>query len=132
VLRGTSATVCEMSHAVFLDVSQMQINPTSYQREISERTEIYRKGLSEMQRHLVLQQLEEAATCGLKSILNCCNGIVPETDDLIKLANYCEQLVEGFPKLNITSMPLQETVIVIEGILIERQAFYKQLENLTH
>lgn len=107
-------------------------NHTSYQTEISERIEIYRKGLSLMQKYLLLQQLEEAVTCGLKSILQCCNGIVPETDDLIKLADYSEQLVEGFPKLNLTSMSLQETVIVIEGILIERQAFYKQLENLTH
>ncbi|TAJ47426.1 MAG: hypothetical protein EPO58_16135 [Chitinophagaceae bacterium] len=110
----------------------MQINLTSYQTEISERIEIYRKGLSQCRKYLLLQQFEAASICGLKSILQCCNGAVPETDDLIKLADYCEQLVEGFPKLNLTSMPIQETVIVIEGILIERQAFYKQLENLTH
>lgn len=110
----------------------MQINLTSYQTEISERIEIYRKGLSQMQKYLLLQQFEDAAICGLKTILQSCNFILPETDDLFKLADYCEQLVEGFPKLNLRSMPLHEAVIVIEGILVERQAFYKQLENLTH
>lgn len=110
----------------------MNSNLTNYQIEINERIEVYRNGLSQMQSHLLLQQFEKAAACGLKSILECCNFIVPETDDLIKLADYCELVVEGFPKLNFISMPLQEAVIVIEGILIERQAFYKQLENLTH
>lgn len=110
----------------------MQINHTSYQIEISERIEIYRKSLSQCREYLLLQQFEAAAICGLKSILQCCNGAVPETDDLIKLTDFCEQVVEDFPKLNFASMPIQETVTVIQGILIERLAFYQQLENLTH
>lgn len=85
-----------------------------------------------MQHYLSLQQVEEAAICGLKTILQCCNGIVPKINDFAKLLDYCEQAVEGFPMLNVTSMPLQETVVVIEGILTERQAFYTQLQNLTH
>lgn len=110
----------------------MQINHTGYQTQISERIEIYRKGLSQCREYLLLQQFEDAAICGLKTILQSCNLVVPETSDFAKLVYYCRQSVNGLPDLNTSSMTLQEKVIVIEGILTERQAFYTQLQNLTH
>lgn len=83
-----------------------------------------------MKEFLFLNEFQSAAACGLKSILQCCNGIVPETNDLITLLHYCELVVHGFPKLTTTHP--REAVIIIEGILTERMIFYKQLESLTH
>lgn len=105
---------------------------TTYPTEISERVLIYRDGLSEMQMFLLFNQFEDAVESGLKTILKACNGIAPETNNLTKLADYCKHMVDGFPNLNIESKPLKVIANIIEGILVERQAFYQQLENLTH
>ncbi len=100
-----------------------------YLQEINERINVYNKGLAQVQHLIKDGQYSLAAEQGFKTILKSCNQTFPEINDLFRLREYCISVMQELPVFIPESISLKEMVKRLEGILIERHAFYTQLKN---
>ena len=66
-------------------------------RVISEKKLLYKNGIKKMDEHIKNEQFQEAAICGLMTILKATIGIEVGTNDLDKLIGYCSMVIKEMP-----------------------------------